>query len=126
MPTTVYTIKTFERLVREMINDAVKEHMIKELDRLRLKELGGVKTTKGTDFTEPTTASSGTTNTSGTKPGIKTQPSNNDVAGNIMIPGSNMNINQGLVAAAKDPNMRKKASLIKKISDQVAQLKGIS
>ncbi len=125
MSTTLCTIEEFHQMVREMINEAVKEQMVNELERLHLKELGGVMGTQETGFSEPTTGTSGTTETSGTKSGVQTQPGNKDVANSVMVPGSNMNINQGLQAAAKDPNFKKKADLIQKISNQIAGMKGV-
>jgi hypothetical protein len=125
MATTLYSIDSFHNLVREMIQEAIRDHMVNELERLHLKELGGVTGSQETDFSEPTTGTSGTTQTSGTKSGIQTQPGNKDVANNVMVPGSNMNINQGLQAAAKDPNFKKKADLVRKIADQIAGMKGV-
>lgn len=122
---TFYTTESFHNLVRELIQEAVRDHMVNELERLHLKELGGVTGTQGTDFSEPTSGTSGTSETSGTKSGIQTQPGNKDVANNVMVPGSNMNINQGLQAAAKDPNFKKKAELVQKISNQIAGMKGV-
>jgi hypothetical protein len=125
MATTLYSVDSFHQMVREMIREAIKEQMVNELERLHLKELGGVIGTQETEFSEPTTGTSGTAETSGTKSGIQTQPGNKDVANNVLVPGSNMNINQGLQAAAKDPNFKKKAALVQKISDQIAGMKGV-
>lgn len=122
---TFYTIDSFHQLVREMIQEAVKEQMLGELKRLHLKELGGVIGSQESDGSQPTTGTSGTTEASGTKSGIQTQPGNNDVSNNVLVPGTNMNINQGLQAAAKDPNFKKKADMVKKISDQIAGMKGV-
>lgn len=109
-------------MVQEMIQEAVKEQMIKELDRLRLKELGGAQET---EFSQGTAGTSSSTGTTGTKPGIKTQAGNADPANNVMLPGTSMNVNQGLSSAAKEPNFQKKAKLIQKISDQIAGMKGV-
>jgi len=112
-------------MVREMVKEAVHKHMVNELDRLNLKELGGVIGTQGTSSTQSTTGTSGTaetTNTTGTKP---SQPGNKDIANNVLVPGSNLNINQGLQMAAKDPNFKKKADLIQKISNQISGMKGV-
>jgi hypothetical protein len=122
MAVTLYSVEAFQKMVREMIQEAVKEQMLKELDRLRLKELGG---TQGTEFSQGTTGTSSSTGTSGTKPGIKTQSGNGDPANNIMVPGTSMNLNQGLAGAAKENNFRKKAELVQKISNQIAGMKGV-
>jgi hypothetical protein len=125
MALTLCTIESFQEMVREMIQEAVKEQMVKELDRLHLKELGGVIGTQEAGASQSTTGTSGTTETSGTKSGIQTQPGNKDPANNVFVPGSNMNVNQGLQAAAKDPNFKRKAELVQKISNQIAGMKGV-
>jgi hypothetical protein len=61
MATTLYSVDSFHQMVREMIREAIKEQMVNELERLHLKELGGVTGTQETDFSEPTTGTSGTT-----------------------------------------------------------------
>lgn len=125
MATMFCSIEAFHDMVREMIQEAVKEQMVKELDRLHLKELGGVQGTEETGFSQSSIGTSGTTATSGTKPGIQTQSGNGDVANNVMVQGTNMNVNQGLQAAAKDPNFKKKADMINKIATQIAGMKGV-
>jgi hypothetical protein len=42
-----------------------------------------------------------------------------------MVPGTNMNLNQGLQAAAKEVNFKKKAELINKISGQLTGMQGV-
>lgn len=120
-----YTINEFRSLVIEMINEEVKNHMVNELERLHLKELGGVIGTQETDATNPTSGTTGTSNTSGGMGTRGTNAGNGDAANNVMVPGTSMNVNQGLAAASKDPNFKRKANLIKKISDQIQGMKGV-
>lgn len=122
---TLRSIQEFENLVREMIHEAVREHMLRELKRLKLKELGGVMGSQSTDSSVSTVDTSGTGTTSGTKPGIRTQTSGENPASNIMVPGTNMNVDQALKKAGAETNFKRKADLIKKISDQIAGLKGV-
>lgn len=120
-----YTVSEFRSLVLEMINEEVKKHMVNELERLHLKELGGVIGTQETGPTSSTTGASGTSSTTNTMGTRGTNPGNGDAANNVMVPGTSMNVNQGLAAASKDPNFKRKAELIKKISDQITGMKGV-
>jgi len=107
-------------MVRELIQESVHEEMVKELG---LNEAAG-----GTLSSTPsiaTVGSSSSTGTSGTKSGVGTTPGNDDPANSVMVPGTNMNLNAGLQAAAKETNFKKKADLINKISDQLTGMKGV-
>lgn len=125
MATKLYSIEAFHHMVRGMVQETIKEQMIKELDRLNLKELGGVEGTSLTGTSDATTGTSGTTPSTGTKSGIQTTPGNDDPANSVLVPGTNMPLNQGLVAASKEMNFKKKAQLIQKISDQLTAMKGV-
>lgn len=120
-----YSIDAFHGMVRQMVKEAIHEHMIQELDRLNLKELGGVTSTSGTDATDTTTGTSGTASALGTNGTKQTNPGNDDPANSILVPGTNLPLNAGLAAASKEKNFKKKAELIKKISDQLTAMKGV-
>ena len=125
MSAKLYSIDAFQQMVRGMVQETIHEQMIKELDRLNLKELGGVSGTSLTGTSDATTGTSGTTPATGTKSGIQTTPGNDDPANSVLVPGTNLPLNQGLVAASKEMNFKKKAELIKKISDQLTAMKGV-
>jgi len=114
--------EAFRKMVLEMIDEAVKEEMLKEFKSLKKEG------TAGTISSSPSIATIGTsssTGTIGTKPSVGSKPGNDDPANNVMIPGTNMNINQALQAAAKETNFRKKAELAAKIANQIAGMKGV-
>jgi hypothetical protein len=125
MATSLYSIEEFQRLVRSLIKESIHEEMVTELDRLNLKELGGVEGTQGSQSSQTSTGTSGTTGTMGAKGTMSAQSGNNDPANNVMVPGTNMSVNQGLQAAAKEQNFKKKADLINKISGQLSGMKGV-
>jgi hypothetical protein len=125
MPVKLYSVEAFHEMVRGFVKEAIHDHMINELERLNLKELGGVAGTSPTSTSSETTGTSGTSTTSGTKSGVGTTPGNNDPANSVMVPGTNMNLNAGLAAASKEKNFKKKAELIQKISGQLAGMKGL-
>jgi hypothetical protein len=108
-----------------MIKEAIQEEMINELDRLNLKELGGVQGSEGTQTSQATTGTSGTAQAQQAKGTMGTKPGNDDPANNVMVPGTNMSINQGLTAASKEMNFKKKSELINKISAQLTGMKGV-
>jgi hypothetical protein len=113
--------EAFHKMVKEMIQEAVKEEMLKEFKALE-------EATAGTISSSPSISTVGTsssTGTTGTKPSVGSKPGNDDPANNVMIPGTNMNINQALQAAAKEPNFKKKADLTTKITNQIAGMKGV-
>lgn len=115
------SMEAFEKLVMEYIREAVREEMLKDLSKLSEVTQGTLST--GTSTTSIGT--SGTTGTTGTKSGVGTKPGNDDPANNVMVPGTNMNINQGLQAAAKETNFKKKADLLNKMSSQIQGMKGL-
>lgn len=115
------SIEAFEGLVREYIREAVKEEMLKDFSRLAEGTQGTLSSTPSTS----TTGTSGTAATLGTKSTIGSNPGNDDPANNVMVPGTNMNINQGLQAAAKETNFKKKAELVNKMSGQIQGMKGL-
>lgn len=115
------SIELFEKLVREYIREAVQEEMLKDFARLEEGTMG----TLSADPSSSTIGTSGTTGTTGTKSGVGTKPGNADPANNVMVPGTNMSINQGLQAAAKEPNFKKKADLLSKMSTQIQGMKGV-
>jgi hypothetical protein len=113
--------EAFHKMVKEMIQEAIKEEMLKEFKTLE-------EATAGTISSSPsisTVSTSSSTGTTGTKPSVGSKPGNDDPANNVMIPGTNMNINQALQAAAKEPNFKKKADLTTKITNQIAGMKGV-
>ncbi len=115
------SVEAFEGLVKEYIREAVKEEMLKDFSRL-------VEATQGTLSSTPSTSTTGTSGTSatlGTKGTIGSNPGNGDPANNVMVPGTNMNINQGLQAASKETNFKKKAELVNKMSGQIQGMKGL-
>lgn len=120
MTTKYVSVQEFQKMVRELIQESVHEEMVKELG---LNEAAG-----GTLSSTPSIATVGTsssTGTSGTKSGVGTTPGNDDPANNVMVPGTNMNVNQGLQAAAKETNFKKKAELAAKITAQIDGMKGV-
>jgi hypothetical protein len=121
MAKQIMSIEAFEQLVREYIQEAVREEMLKDLARVQEGTAGTLSTTSSTS----TTGTSGTTATTGTKSSIGSNPGNADPANNVMVPGTNMNINQGLQAAAKETNFKKKAELVNKMSTQIQGMKGL-
>jgi hypothetical protein len=121
MAKQIMSIEAFEQLVREYIQEAVREEMLKDLARMQEGTAGTLSTTSSTS----TTGTSGTTATTGTKSSIGSNPGNADPANNVMVPGTNMNINQGLQAAAKETNFKKKAELVNKMSTQIQGMKGL-
>lgn len=125
MTTSLYSVDSFHKLVREMVQESIKEEMLSELKRLNLKELGGVIGTQDSSTTQASTGTSGETETTGTKSGVGPQPGNNDPANNVMVPGTNLSLNAGLQAASKEQNFKRKAQLIKKIADQLSGMSGV-
>ncbi len=121
MATEYMSIEVFEGLVREYIREAVEEEMLKDFSRLTEVTQGTLSSTPST----PTTGTSGATATLGTKPTIGSNPGNGDPANNVMVPGTNMNINQGLQASAKETNFKKKGDLVNKMFGQIQGMKGI-
>ena len=125
MATKLMSIDGFHKLVREFVQDSIKEQMLNELKRLNLKELGGAVGTQDADTSQSTTGTSGATQETGAKSGIASQAGNNDPANSVMVPGTNMNINAGLQVAAKEQNFKRKAALINKISQQLSGMSGV-
>lgn len=113
--------EAFHKMVKEMIQEAIKEEMLKEFKAME-------EATAGTISSSPSISTVGTsssTGTTGTKPSVGSKPGNDDPANNVMIPGTNLNINQALQAAAKEPDFKKKADLTTKITNQIAGMKGV-
>lgn len=113
--------EAFHKMVKEMIQEAVKEEMLKEFKALEEATAGTISSSPSIS-TVDTSSSTGTT---GTKPFVGSKPGNDDPANNVMVPGTNMNINQVLQAAAKEPNFKKKADLTTKITNQIVGMKGV-
>lgn len=121
MPIEYLSIEHFQEVVCEIIQECIKEEMLKEFSLAK-------EGTAGTISSTPSIASietSSTSSTSGTKPTMSSKPGNDDAANNVMIPGTNLNINQALQSAAKETNFKKKIELAAKINAQIAGLKGL-
>jgi len=121
MTAQLLSLEAFHKMVKEMIREAIKEEMLKEFKAME-------EATAGTISSSPsisTVSTSSSTGTTGTKPSVGSKPGNDDPANNVMIPGTNLNINQALQAAAKEPDFKKKADLTTKITNQIAGMKGV-
>lgn len=93
MATQEYTITEFHALVKRLIKECLKEEMMSELDRLNLKEQ------------EPVMAG------------------NVKLGDTMMIPGTNITLNQFLQNASSEPDMNKKKQMIMQASQLMAALK---
>ena len=105
--TTLMSIDEFNKLVKEMIKEAIHEEMVSELERLRLKELGPPPV--------PPEALKQSNKDFATKYKEK-------VGDNVMVPGTNMNLNQFLIATSKETNFKKKRDMITQAADILMSL----
>lgn len=121
MAVQLLSLEAFSKMVKEMIREAIKEEMLKEFKALEEAAAGTISSSPSIS----TVGTSSSTGTTGTKSSVGSKPGNDDPSNNVMIPGTNMNINQALQAAAKEPNFKKKADLTTKISNQIAGMKGV-
>jgi hypothetical protein len=121
MAKELMSMEAFHELVMEYIREAVNEEMLKEFNQLE-EMIQGTSPSQPSVGTIGSSGSAGTLSTKSTKP---TNSGNNDPANNVLVPGTNMNINQGLQAASKETNFKKKADLVNKMSAQIQGMKGV-
>lgn len=107
-----------------MVKEAIREEMVQELDRLRLKELGGTPPPPPAAAFQTRSGSK-----SGSKPGTP-PPVPTDavvkpgmkVGDNVKVPGTTMNLNQFLQAATKEQDINKKKQMIAQASEILTTL----
>lgn len=121
MPVKYMSISEFQKEVQAQIKEAVRECMLEDFRKLD-EAVGGTVSSTPSIATVSTSTSTNSTGTQGTK---SSTPGNDDPANNVMVPGTNLSINQGLQAAAKETNFKKKADLVQKMSDQIVGMKGV-
>lgn len=121
MPVKYMSISEFQKEVQAQIKEAVRECMLEDFKKLD-EAVGGTIGSTPSIATVSTSSSTGSTGTQGSK---SSSPGNDDPANNVMVPGTNLSINQGLQAAAKETNFKKKAELVNKMSDQIVGMKGV-
>lgn len=112
------TMEEFSSLVKKIIQEEVHAIMVAEMNEATFGSAPSGTTTG-------TVGTSGTSGGFGTKTSTGSNPGNDDPANNVMIQGTNLNINTGLAAASKETNFKKKADLINKISAQLSGMKGV-